>query len=114
MPSITLDGIQVAYQTQGDGPPLVFLHSIFTDSRIWQHQIDFFAARYSVIAWDAPGCGDSDDPPADWEMADFTRSLVSFFDGLALRNAHIAGAAWGSTLGLELCRQRPDLVRSMT
>lgn len=113
MPSIDIDGNRITYQLEGAGPPLCFLHSIFTDSRVWQHQIDFFAPGFTVVAWDAPGCGGSGPPSAPWDMARYAATLAAFLDALSITQAHFAGAAWGSTLALELYRQRPDLVRSL-
>lgn len=113
MPSIDIDGFQISYQQRGNGPPLLFLHSIFTDWRIWEHQLADFEHEYSVIAWDAPGCGGSALPPARWDMTHYAEMLIAFLQGIGASSAHIAGAAWGSTLALELWRLRPDLVRSL-
>ncbi|MGD9710904.1 MAG: alpha/beta fold hydrolase [Thermomicrobiales bacterium] len=114
MPALSVDGFQLSYQRRGTGPALLFLHSILTDSRVWRHQLDAFSDEFTVVAWDAPGCGKTDCLPQGSGMADYARLLSQFLDALELSSVHIAGAAWGSTLGLELYRLRPDLVQSLT
>ncbi len=110
---LDVDGLRIAYQQGGSGPCVVLLHSIFTDSRIWAAQIEALSDQFTVLAWDAPGCGESADPPPGWTMTDFAALLGRTLDSLEKDAVHLVGAAWGSTLALELYRQRPQLVRSL-
>ena len=59
MDTIEVSGLRIAFERAGDGPPLVLLHGLPGDSRMWRRQLDDFADEYTVIAWDAPGCGRS-------------------------------------------------------
>jgi len=93
---------------------LVLLHSILTDSRVWRHQIDGLSDAYTVIAWDAPGCGRSGELSSAPGMNDYARLLGRFLEQLDIGAAHVAGAAWGSTLGLELYRLQPETVKTLT
>jgi pimeloyl-ACP methyl ester carboxylesterase len=84
------------------------------DSRVWRVELDSFADDYTVVAWDAPGCGDSDDAPDHFTIADYADALAALLDGLDVaRPAHVLGHSWGSTVALELYRRRPDLVRTL-
>ena len=47
----------------GNGPVVVLLHGIGSGSGSWVHQIDRLSRNFRVIAWDAPGYGDSDPVP---------------------------------------------------
>ena len=60
---VVVDGVRIAYQARGSGPPLVLLHGAFEDSQIWNDELERLSPRVDVIAWDAPGCGASDDVP---------------------------------------------------
>jgi pimeloyl-ACP methyl ester carboxylesterase len=90
------------------------LHGGVADSRVWIDSFDRLAEHHTVIAWDAPGCGESSDPPEHFGMADFADCLAAFADALQIEEAHVLGHSWGSTLALELCFRRPSLVRSST
>jgi len=66
-----------------------------------------------VIAWDAPGCGGSDDPPETFRMPDYARTLAGFIEALGVEAPAVLGLSWGSTLALELYRLQPDLPRAL-
>lgn len=113
MQRIDVAGMPVAYRRAGAGPPLVLLHGAVCDSRVWRAELEAFADAFDVVAWDAPGCGGSDDPPPSWRMSDFAACLAGFLERLALGAVQVLGHSWGSTVALELAGTRPDLVRSL-
>jgi pimeloyl-ACP methyl ester carboxylesterase len=113
MDHIEVDGRRIAFRRAGDGPPLLLLHGAVCDSRVWRSQLESFADSFTVIAWDAPGCGGSDDVPADYTMVDYARCLAGFVDALEIERADVIGHSWGSTLALQLCLERPAMVRSV-
>ena len=59
------------------------------------------------MAWDAPGAGDSSDPPESFGMAGYADCLAGFVDRLRLEKPHVAGLSFGGALALELCRRHP-------
>jgi len=75
--------------------------------------LDHLAGGWSVIAWDGPGCGRSDDPRPGAGLADHARILGGFVDELGLDQPHVLGQSWGAVLALEVQRQRPMLARSL-
>jgi pimeloyl-ACP methyl ester carboxylesterase len=83
------------------------------DHREWWRQLDGLSDGFTVVAWDAPGCGASSDPPETFRMADYADSLAGLIDALRLDRPHVLGLSWGSTLALELYRRRPEIPRSL-
>ncbi|SRR5579884_1603909 len=63
MPRVLINGRTIAYEHAGEGRPLVLLHGIGSSARSRRHQLTGLSDAFSVIAWDAPGYGGSDDPP---------------------------------------------------
>jgi pimeloyl-ACP methyl ester carboxylesterase len=110
---IEVEGLRIALERRGQGPPLVLLHGGASDHREWRGQLDGLSDAFTVVAWDGPGCGASSDPPETWRLPDHARSLAAFVDALGLERPHVCGLSWGATLALELYRRRPDLVRSL-
>jgi pimeloyl-ACP methyl ester carboxylesterase len=110
---IELAGLRIAYERIGHGPSLVLLHGFFGDSRVWRAQLDAFSDKYEVVAWDAPGCGQSSDPPETFRMHDYGSCLRGFIEALGLERPHVLGLSFGSTLALELYRQSPGLPRTL-
>jgi pimeloyl-ACP methyl ester carboxylesterase len=113
METIRANGLEIAYERAGEGPPLVFVHGAASDSRLWQPQLAALADEFTVVAWDEPGAGRSSDVPADFGVADYADCLGALIETLALGPAHVAGLSWGGTVALELYRHHPELVATL-
>src|SRR2546428_13653415 len=113
MDQIEVEGLRIAYQRAGKGPPLVLLHGFVGDSREWRRQIDDLSDEFTVVAWDAPGSGCSSDPPEAFRLADYADCLAAFIDALGLERVHAAGVSFGGALALELYHRHPTLPMSL-
>jgi pimeloyl-ACP methyl ester carboxylesterase len=112
-PRVWIDGLGIAYRRAGVGPPLVLLHGFTQDSRVWRPQLEALADAYTVVAWDAPGAGRSDDPPDGYGLADWADCLERFMDRVGLEHAAIGGLSWGGLLAQELYARHPERVESL-
>ena len=90
-----VNGFSVAYERTGDGPALVLLHGFTHDSRVWRQQLEALADQFTVIAWDAPGAGQSSDPPETFGIVDWADCLAGFLDAAGVYHADIIGLSWG-------------------
>lgn len=113
MPTLEIDGLRVAYERAGEGPPLALLHGAISDSRVWRRQIEELSGEFAVVAWDAPGAGQSSDPPESFRMHDWADVLATFLGALSLGPAHVLGLSWGGSLVLELYRRHPEVAASL-
>lgn len=85
MAMIEVDGLGIAYQCVGEGPPLVLLHGYVGDGQTtWRRQIEEVSVEFTVVAWDVPGAGRSSDPPQGLGMAGYADCLAGLVDGLGL------------------------------
>jgi pimeloyl-ACP methyl ester carboxylesterase len=64
---------------------------------------------FTIVAWDAPGCGRSSDPPEWFRMPDYAGCLSTFIRALDRGRPHLVGLSWGGALALELYRREPAL-----
>lgn len=110
---VEVSGLRLAYERAGGGPPLVLLHGILGDRRLWRRQLASLSDRFTVVAWDAPGCGGSDDPPPSFRLPEYADCLAGLIGALGLGRPHVAGVSWGGGLALELHRRHPGLPRSL-
>jgi pimeloyl-ACP methyl ester carboxylesterase len=83
------------------------------DSREWRPQLDSLSDEFTVVAWDAPGCGGSFDPPGDYGLDGYADCLAAFIGALGLERPHVLGLSFGSGLALELFHRHPALPRSL-
>jgi pimeloyl-ACP methyl ester carboxylesterase len=110
---VDVDGRTLAYWRAGTGPPLVLLHGGWSDGREWWPQLDGLADEFDVIAWDAPGCGGSSDPPEDLGMDGFADAVGDLVAALELDRPHLGGLSFGGGLAIAVAQRHPDLARSL-
>ena len=84
MEVVRANGLEIAYERVGEGPPLVFVHGAAADGRVWQPQLAALADEFTVVAWDEPGAGRSSDLPADFGLADYANCLAALIEALEL------------------------------
>jgi len=116
--TIRLEHVQVgqqriAYRRAGNGPALVLLHGAVCDSRVWRAPMERLADEFTVLAWDAPGCGLSTDPPDSWRLPQYADCLAAFLDTISLDDVALLGHSWGSALALQLYHRHPSLPTTM-
>src|SRR5260370_1270844 len=63
-----IEGKKLHYLTAGQGPALILLHGYTQTSRMWRPLIDKLRDKFTVIAPDLPGIGDSDIPKDGCDM----------------------------------------------
>ena len=113
MKVVRANDIKIAYERVGEGPPLVLVHGAGVDGRMWRPQLTALADEFTVVAWDEPGAGRSDDVPAGFGLADYAHCLAAVIDALALGPAHVAGLSWGGTVVQELYRHHSEWVATL-
>ncbi len=110
---IKVNGLSVAYKRAGNGTALVLLHGFTQDSRVWKPQIESLSEIFTVIAWDAPGAGQSSDPPEMYSISDWADCLAGLLDSAGVRQAHILGLSWGGLLAQEFYKRHSERVLSL-
>ncbi|WP_269821610.1 alpha/beta fold hydrolase [Nocardia yamanashiensis] len=113
MPVFDYHGVAVAYDQAGSGDPIVFLHNIGGDRRIWANQFEALAATNTVYAIDLFGYGDSDTPTAGYTVDNYIGMLSEFITAHGLRDVTLVGNCFGSALSLLYTRAHPDNVRAL-
>ena len=110
---VEIHGLLVAYQRTGEGPALVLLHGFTHDSRAWRPQVENLSEQFTVVTWDAPGAGQSSDPPDEFGIADWADCLAGVLDHAEIQRAHIIGLSWGGLLAQEFYRRHSVRVLSL-
>lgn len=82
--TVEFDGVQQSYREAGTGKTLVLLHGISSGSGSWVKQLQDLSHHFHVIAWDAPGYGQSDRLVAKPNSANYANRLKGMLDALDL------------------------------
>lgn len=116
MPFATLStGIDVYYEVEGAGEPLLLIMGTAADHSTWSAQVAAYRDDFSVITYDARGTGRSTHP-ADREqysmqiMADDAAALLAHLD---VSRAHVSGLSLGSATAQELAINHPERVATL-
>ena len=115
MPTFAVDGVNLHYEVEGSGYPLLFSHEFAGDIRSWEPQVNFFARRYQVITWCARGYPPSDvpDDPAAYSQERAVADAHALLAHLGIGQAHIAGLSMGASLSLNFAIAHPEMCRSV-
>ncbi|HME69634.1 MAG TPA: alpha/beta hydrolase [Myxococcota bacterium] len=86
-----IDGVKIHYMTAGQGTPLILLHGYAETSRMWKPIISVLAKRFTVIAPDLPGIGDSAIPENGLDMKTAAIRIHALARSLGVQKAEIVG-----------------------
>ena len=103
--------IGVTEQGQGD-IPLVLLHGVGSDKRVWAPQLDAFAGERRTVALDYPGYGESAPRPGA-TLDDFADSCWAALDALGIGRAHLCGLSLGGVVAIAMHAAAPDRCASL-
>ena len=108
-----LNGIRVAYDRTGDGFPLLLLHGFPRTRRTWAQVTPALAERFTVVAPDRRGYGDSDRPadPTTYDLAHMTADAFELTQHLAWDAFMVVGHDKGAPVARRLAADHPDRVR---
>jgi 3-oxoadipate enol-lactonase len=108
-----VNGDAMAYDMEGEGVPLVFLHQAATDRRLWLHQCKSFSRRYRLITVDVMGHGEVSWPSEEFSLdraAGYVRRLL---EGLNTGPVFMIGVSMGSAIAMTIALTNPRLVRGL-
>lgn len=101
---------QVHCKTDGSGESLLLLHQAPMSCDEFTDIMPILTKSYRVVAMDTLGHGSSDDPPSEYEIEDFARSVISFLDAIGINKTSIAGHHTGAVIAVEVAAAYPERV----
>jgi pimeloyl-ACP methyl ester carboxylesterase len=110
MPYVNRSGVNIYYETYGQGVPLVFLHPFSTNGYIWYFQTFSFARTNQCVVIDERGHGRSDKPPYGYAIKEMAADVVAVLDALKLTKAILVGNSIGGMIVMQLNLDYPGRV----
>jgi pimeloyl-ACP methyl ester carboxylesterase len=107
------DGIKLHYLTAGHGPTVILLHGYAETSLMWRPLIPKLADRFTVIAPDLPGIGDSDVPKDGLDMKTAAIRIHMLAKSLDIQKARVVGHDIGLMVAYAYAAQFPDEVEKL-
>lgn len=112
MPTLERDGARIAYDVQGDGPPVLLGHSLLCDGRMWEAVVPTLARRHRVINIDARGHrGSSTSRPFTFD--DLVGDWLAIMDREKIDRAALCGLSMGGMTAMRLALVAPERVTAL-
>src|SRR5207253_3060478 len=102
-----VEGVKLHYLTAGRGPAVVLLHGYTQTSRMWKPIIPLLAKKFTVIAPDLPGIGDSEIPKDGLDMKTAAIHLHALAKSLGVEKAKVVGHDIGLMVAFAYAAQFP-------
>jgi 3-oxoadipate enol-lactonase len=109
------DGVTIHYDVFGrrDGPALLMIQGLGTDSRGWALQRLAFGRRYRCYTVDNRGVGRSDRPPGPYSLEVMARDALTVLDAEGVERAHVVGASMGGVIAQIIGVLHPQRTNSL-
>lgn len=115
MPTLRANGLEIGYDAQGAGPPLIVLHGATSLGREdFAAQLPSMSKAFRVHLPDARGHGRTRwDPDAGFEYRWLVDDLIAFVDALGLASFHLLGFSMGAMTALQFGSRFPGRLRTL-
>lgn len=111
--TVTVDGCTLSATVGGHGPAVVLLHGYAEDSRMWKPLAIALASRFTVIAPDLPGIGNSSAPASGLDMKTSARRVRDGVAALGYRNVRVVGHDIGLMVAYAYAAMYPNEVKRL-
>jgi len=105
---IVLHGHRVFYRSAGSGPVLALVHGITSTSDTWANVLPYLAERFTVLAPDLLGHGESAKPRGDYSLGAYASGIRDLLIALGHERATFVGHSLGGGIAMQLAYQFPE------
>jgi 3-oxoadipate enol-lactonase len=114
MPVVQANGIEMYYEVQGEGEPLVLIPYLAADQACYAFQVAEYAKHFTCFTVDLRGAGLSGKPEGTYTTALLADDIAAFMQAAGIENAHVSGLSLGAATGMFLAAKYPELVKSLS
>lgn len=108
---VKTSGGTISFREAGRGDALLLLHGLNGNSKSWVYQLNALADTYRVIAWDAPGYGQSDPVAPDPDA--YAAQVNHLLDHLKVDRVSVIGHSMGGVVAGRFCARHLDRVKKL-
>jgi pimeloyl-ACP methyl ester carboxylesterase len=106
---VQIHGHDLGYRMAGEGPAILLIHGIAGSSGAWREVMPALAERYTVIAPDLLGHGQSAKPTGDYSLGAYANVLRDLLGVVGIPRATVIGQSFGGGVAMQFCYQNPEL-----
>jgi 3-oxoadipate enol-lactonase len=113
MKKANIHGLELEYDVQGSGEPLLLISPVLADGFVPLLSERALADRYRVIVYHKRGWVGSSRSPGPVSVAEHAADAAALLDYLDISRAHVGGHSSGAAVALQLALDRPEKVHSL-
>ena len=115
MPELSRDGVNLYYETHGEGPVILLTHGYSATAEMWRGQIGALSKDHKLVLWDMRGHGRSDYPSDQSEYSEdkTVADMAALLDAVGARQAIIGGLSLGGYMSLAFHATHPERVKAL-
>jgi 3-oxoadipate enol-lactonase len=114
MPVVQANNIEIYYEVQGEGEPLVLIPYLAADQACYAFQVADYARQFTCYTVDLRGAGLSGKPDGVYTTELFAADIAEFMRAVGITSAHVSGLSLGAAVGTWLAAKYPSLVKSLS
>ena len=113
MSKVSVNGLQLYYEIEGDGAPVVLIPGFAAGRWIWFKQTAELSHHFRVITFDPRGVSASDKPEGPQTISLLADDVAHLLHTIGIESAHIVGASFGGFVAQEFALKYPALTRKL-
>jgi 3-oxoadipate enol-lactonase len=114
MPTVQANGLEIYYEVQGEGEPVVLIPYLAADQACYAFQVAEYAKHFTCFTVDLRGAGLSGKPDGTYTAELFADDIAAFMQEADIASAHVAGLSLGAATGMWLAAKHPARVKSLS
>ena len=114
MPAVQANGIDIYYEVQGEGEPMVLIPYLAADQACYAFQVAEYAKHYTCYSVDLRGAGLSGKPDGVYTTELLAADIAAFMQAADVEQAHIFGLSLGAATGMWLAARHPEKVKTLS
>jgi len=113
MPLVKVGDIELYYEREGSGPPILFIGGLAAGQVLWANVVEHLKGQYECITFDNRGIGQSSKPPSGYSIPILSSDSLGLLDTLSIPEAHVVGMSMGGLIAQDMALQRPEMIKSL-
>jgi len=114
MPKIKANGLNMHYEQQGSGEPLILIPYLAADCACYAFQVAEYSKHFTCISMDLRGTGQSDSPQATYSTETLADDVAGLMAAIGIPSAHVSGLSLGGAVGMWMAAKYPAKVKSLS
>ncbi len=110
---ISVNGIDVNYLIEGEGPWLTMSHSLACNLHMWDEEAKRLSRRHKVLRYDTRGHGESAAPAGAYTLELLADDLHALLQALGVQSTHFVGLSMGGMIGQTYALKYPGMFKSL-